>query len=97
MGRELGISAAAVIRKLGGFEEEAVPVILTGSILQSGRHPLLLDALLQEVKAEHPLCTLVIPELTPVFGAVMLAMDHLGIPVTDEMIAHFERDGGKRR
>lgn len=97
MGRELGISASAVIRKLGGFEEEAVPVILTGSILQSGRNPLLLDALLQEVKAEHPLCTLVIPELPPVFGAVMLAMDRLGLTVTTAMIENFKRDGGNRK
>nr|WP_052415913.1 BadF/BadG/BcrA/BcrD ATPase family protein [Paenibacillus sp. FSL R5-0912] len=97
MGRELGISASAVIRKLGGFEEEAVPVILTGSILQSGRNPLLLDALLQEVKAEHPLSTLVIPELPPVFGAVMLAMDQLGLPVTTAIIESFKRDGGNHK
>jgi N-acetylglucosamine kinase-like BadF-type ATPase len=94
MGRELGISAAAVIRKLGGFEGRTVQVILTGSILQSGRNPLLLAALEQEVQAEHPQCTLVIPELPPVFGAVLLAMDQAGIPVTDDILDNFEREGG---
>ena len=97
MGRELGIAAAAVIRRLGGFEDEAVPVVLTGSILQSGRSPLLLDALLEEVWAEHPRCSLVIPELPPVFGAVMLAMDQLGIPVTGAIIEQFKRDGGNHK
>ncbi|OKP95618.1 BadF/BadG/BcrA/BcrD ATPase family protein [Paenibacillus sp. P46E] len=97
MGRELGISAAAVIRKLGSFEEAGVPVILTGSILQSGRNPLLLDALAKEVEREYPSCTFVIPEIPPVFGALMLAMDQLGIPVTPDMLEHFERDGGIRR
>ncbi|WP_341346606.1 BadF/BadG/BcrA/BcrD ATPase family protein [Paenibacillus sp. FSL H3-0469] len=97
MGRELGIAAAAVIRRLGGFEDEAVTVVLTGSILQSGRSPLLLDALLEEVWAEHPRCTLVIPELPPVFGAVMLAMDRLGIPVTSAILEQFKRDGGNHR
>lgn len=97
MGRELGIAAAAVIRRLGGFGEEEVPVVLTGSILQSGRNSLLLDALLQEVWAEQPRCTLVIPELPPVFGAVMLAMDRLGIPVTSAIIERFKRDGGNHR
>jgi hypothetical protein len=53
--------------------------------------------LLQEVKAEHPLCTLVIPELPPVYGAVMLAMDQLSIPVTGAMIEHFKREGGNRK
>lgn len=97
MGKELGKSAAAVIRKLGGFKEEAVPIVLTGSILQSGRNPLLLDALAKETKAEHSFCTLVMPEMAPVFGAVMLAMDRLGIAVTDNMRENFERYGGYRR
>ncbi|MNI43387.1 BadF/BadG/BcrA/BcrD ATPase family protein [compost metagenome] len=97
MGRELGISAAAVIRRLGGFPDEEVPVILTGSILQSGRNPLLLEVLEREVKAEHPLCTLVIPELPPVFGAVLLAMDHLDIPVTEEILENFKREGGNHK
>ncbi|WP_168120010.1 BadF/BadG/BcrA/BcrD ATPase family protein [Paenibacillus sp. HB172176] len=97
MGKELGMSAAAVIRKLGGFGEETVPIVLTGSILQSGRSQLLLDALEKEVSAAHPQYQLIIPELAPVFGAVMMAMDHLHIEVTDEIIENFEKFGGHRR
>ncbi|MNB83646.1 BadF/BadG/BcrA/BcrD ATPase family protein [compost metagenome] len=97
MGRELGLSAATVIRKLGGFKGEVVPIVLTGSILQSGRNSLLLEALSKEVKAENPISTLVIPEMAPVFGAVMLAMDHVDIPVTEQMIRNFERYGGDRK
>lgn len=94
MGKELGISAVAVIRKLGGFKEEAVPIVLTGSILQSGRNSLLLNALVKETEAENSLCTIIIPEVAPVFGAIMLAMDRLDISVTDEIKENLERYGG---
>ncbi|MFD0716365.1 N-acetylglucosamine kinase [Paenibacillus sp. GCM10027626] len=94
MGRELGKSAAAVIRKLGGFKGETVPVVLTGSILQNGRSPLLLDALKEEAGTVHADCSFIIPALAPVFGAVLLAMDRLGLPVTDKVIANYEQFGG---
>lgn len=96
MGRELGLAAAAVIRKLGGFPGETVPVVLTGSILQSGKSPILLDALSREVMAAHPSTEMVIPKMVPVFGAVMLAMDQLGIEVTDIIRKNFEDFGGHR-
>ncbi|WP_256761040.1 N-acetylglucosamine kinase [Cohnella sp. WQ 127256] len=94
MGRELGLAAAAVIRNLGGFSCQSVPVVLTGSILQSGRSTALLEALKKEVAAVHASCTFVIPSLVPVFGSVMLAMDHLGITVTEEIREKFTNFGG---
>lgn len=96
MGRELGISAAAVIRRLGGLDGASVPVVLTGSILQSGRNPLLLEALEKEVMAENPACELIIPGMAPVFGSVMLAMDRMGIAVTDVIRDNFANYGGER-
>ncbi|RED64574.1 N-acetylglucosamine kinase [Cohnella phaseoli] len=94
MGRELGLAAAAVIHKLGGFSGHIVPVVLTGSILQSGRNPELLEALKKEVSATHASCTFVIPQLVPVFGSVMLAMDRLGIAVTEQIAEKFTNFGG---
>ncbi|MFC4304374.1 N-acetylglucosamine kinase [Cohnella boryungensis] len=94
MGKELGLAAAAVIRKLGGFKDQSVPVVLTGSILQSGRSPLLLEALKKEVAEVHASCTFVIPKLAPVFGSVLMAMDHLGIAVTDKMTKRMMNYGG---
>lgn len=96
MGRELGLSAAAVIRKLGGFPGETVPIVLTGSILQSGRSPILLTALSRELEGHHADYRLVIPSLPPVFGSVLLAMDHLGLAADERTIAHFEHFGGTR-
>lgn len=96
MGKELGVSAATVIRKLGGFTGENVPIVLTGSILQSGRNSLLLAALEKEIKAVCLDYSLIIPDLAPVYGALMLAMDHLGIEVTDEIRKKLEKDGGRR-
>ncbi|GGD86410.1 N-acetylglucosamine kinase [Paenibacillus nasutitermitis] len=94
MGLELGKSAATVIRKLGDFDGAAIPVVLTGSILQNGRNPLLLQALMKEAGTEHSNCSFVIPKMAPVFGSVLLAMDRLGIPATDEIIANYEQFGG---
>jgi N-acetylglucosamine kinase-like BadF-type ATPase len=96
MGKELGIAAAAVIRKLGGFPGETVPVVLTGSILQSGRSPILLTALSRELEAAGANFRLVLPGLPPVFGSVLLAMDRLGIEADEKTIANFERFGGTR-
>jgi N-acetylglucosamine kinase-like BadF-type ATPase len=83
-GRELGLAAASVILRLGGFAAfggRPIPVVLTGSVLQKGRNPHLLSALAETVRerAGGP-CELVIPAIEPVFGAVLLAMDRLGIP-----------------
>lgn len=87
-GRELGLAAASVIRRLGGYEAfggRPIPIVLTGSVLQKGRHPRLLQALEEAVRewAAVPF-EMIIPELEPVFGAVMLAMDSAGIPVPEE-------------
>ena len=54
----------------------------------------MLDALGKEVRAENPSCSLIIPEMAPVFGSVMLAMDRMGIPVTDEIRDNFANYGG---
>jgi N-acetylglucosamine kinase-like BadF-type ATPase len=81
-GRELGLAAASVILRLGGFAafgSRPIPIVLTGSVLQKGRSPHLLGALEETLRdrAGAPF-ELVIPKIEPVFGAVLLAMDRLG-------------------
>ncbi|XEC92944.1 N-acetylglucosamine kinase [Paenibacillus tarimensis] len=95
-GRELGLAANSVIRRLNGFEGMTIPVVLVGSVLQQGRNPQLLQALNDTIAAAGHHFTLVIPEMLPVYGAVMLAMDRLGIPVTPEMEKAFIAYGGVR-
>lgn len=96
MGRELGLAATAVYRKLDAFGGDRVPIVLTGSILQSGRSPALLEALFDVAASSMPGCLLITPDLAPVFGSVMLAMDRLGIDVTESMIDKFAQSGGNR-
>lgn len=95
-GRELGLAAASVILRLGGADAfgsagTPVPVVLTGSVLQRGRSPHLLAGLEEALQAQSGGAPyeLVIPSLDPVYGAVMLAMDRLGLPVTAETTARF--------
>lgn len=93
-GWELGIAAGSVIRRLGGFEGRTVPIVLTGSVLQKGRNAHLLASLRDTVAAVHDQVELVIPEMAPVYGSVLLAMDRLGIPESEEMHAKFIAYGG---
>ncbi|MCJ8009203.1 N-acetylglucosamine kinase [Lederbergia wuyishanensis] len=89
-GKELGIAANSVIKRLGGFEGENIPIVLVGSVFQKGRDPHLLDSLKTTVEKENKDITLVIPEIEPVYGSVLLAMDHLGIEVAEEVYEKFE-------
>lgn len=93
-GRELGLAANSVIRRLGGFGGEEIPVVTVGSVIQKGRSEDLLDSLLETVHSKNPEAKLVIPEMAPVYGAVLLGMDHLGIPVLDAMYEKFVQYGG---
>lgn len=93
-GNELGRAANSVIRRLGGFGGDAIPIVLVGSVLQEGRNPHLLGALRETVAEENDRFELVIPRMAPVYGAVLLAMDHLGLPVTDEIVKQFNEYGG---
>ncbi|HET7656821.1 MAG TPA: BadF/BadG/BcrA/BcrD ATPase family protein, partial [Bacillales bacterium] len=88
-GRELGVSANSVIQRLGGFGSDPVPIVLTGSVLQKGRNPHLLETLRSTIEKENPGIELVIPEMVPVYGSVLLAMDQLGIDATQDVMQKF--------
>lgn len=82
MGREEGYYAAAVIRKLG-MTGEHVPVVLIGSLFQTGE-PLLIDAYMERVHEAAPLAYPVILKEQPVVGAVQLALDKMKSAKTGE-------------
>ncbi|MCP1306647.1 N-acetylglucosamine kinase [Paenibacillus tyrfis] len=93
-GRELGIAACSVIRRLGGFRKETIPIVLVGSVVQKGRNPHLLAALKETVRQEHGSIELIIPEMAPVYGAVLLGMDHLGLASGESIHSKFAAYGG---
>ncbi|WAH36055.1 N-acetylglucosamine kinase [Alicyclobacillus dauci] len=93
-GEELGVAANAVIDHLAGFEGMEIPIVLVGSVIQKGRNMHLLNALDDEIRTRHDSFRLVVPEMAPVFGAVLLAMDHVGLPVTEDMEHQFVSYGG---
>lgn len=94
VGIELGTAAKSVIKRIGEFTIKPIPIVLIGSILQKGRSDILLDALRKCIIEEFPEITLVIPDMEPVYGAVLLAMDHIGIPTTSEITEKFIQYGG---
>lgn len=93
-GEELGKAAKSVIKRLGGFEKFPIPVVLVGSVLQKGKSPHLLSSLKTTMEEEYPSIELVIPEMAPVYGAILLGMDQLQIPVTEEITQKFVSYGG---
>lgn len=83
MGTEIGISANALIRRLG-LQTDDVEVVMAGSVFK-GRGPLLLDTVRQVIQAEAPRARIVLPEHEPVFGAALLALESAGVAVTPQI------------
>jgi N-acetylglucosamine kinase-like BadF-type ATPase len=89
MGREAGLSANVIIQRLG-LEEEDVEVVLAGSIFK-GKGPLLLDTVAEVVRQKAPGARLVPLKQEPVFGAALLALEAMGVPVTERVHDELER------
>jgi len=93
-GQELGIAAVSVIRRLGGFEGTVIPIVMVGSVVQKGRSPHLINATKAVIEKEGYAIKLRIPKMAPVYGAVLLGMDQLGIEVSQEVEEKFIQYGG---
>lgn len=94
VGVELGIAAKSVIKRIGSFAFQPLPIVLIGSVLQKGRSDILLNALKACIIEEFPEIILVIPKMEPVYGAVLLGMDQLDISTPPEMTEKFIHYGG---
>jgi len=77
IGEEAAISAAAVLRRLNLLDRPAEVVLIGG--LFKGEGPLLMQALRSRLAEEAPLAVPVLLQHEPVVGAVLLAMDQLGL------------------
>ncbi|OMF27600.1 ATPase [Paenibacillus sp. FSL H8-0548] len=93
-GQELGLSANSVIRRLGDFGAERIPIVLIGSVIQKGRSPHLLNGLQKTLESENINHVLIIPEMAPVYGAVLLALDHEKVLSTESLESIFVQYGG---
>lgn len=89
LGEEVGLAAGAVIRALG-LEHSEVEVVLAGGVFK-GNSPDLLETASQIVHGLAPRARLVFPRFAPVVGAVLLALEDLGIPVITKVYDNLER------
>ncbi len=77
MGHVIGEMISGVIKGLG-MEDMEVPVVLGGSVYK-GDSPLLIDELNTTLHMDVPGAHLIIPTLPPAAGALLSAMDSMGI------------------
>jgi N-acetylglucosamine kinase-like BadF-type ATPase len=86
VGTEVGTTANAIVKRLG-LEATDVEVVLGGSVFK-GKGPLLVDTVSQVVCRVAPRATIVLPEFEPVVGAVLLALEGLGLEVNEAVYAN---------
>ena len=86
VGEELGVSAVAIARRLG-LCAQPFSLVLTGGTFRTLRSALA-EAATARVRREAPGCRSTLPQVLPVGGAVLLALDATGRAVTP---AHYER------
>lgn len=85
-GEELGKSACAVIRRLR-MEQESFDVVLAGSVVTRGEGPFIHTYVEKAVKEAAPHASIVKLGIEPVVGAVWMAMEAEGAPVSEEAYA----------
>lgn len=88
-GQVLAEYATALIRRydMGSL---AFDVVLAGSVFKA-RGPLLVDTITEAVRRAAPRARIVRARFEPAVGALLLAYDALGMPVTDSMYANLAR------
>jgi N-acetylglucosamine kinase-like BadF-type ATPase len=86
-GRELGQAGVAVIKRLGMEHEEFV-VVPFGGVFKAGK--LVLGAFENTILAAAPLACVVEPRFEPVVGAVLMALDSIGVEIDSSVIESVE-------
>jgi N-acetylglucosamine kinase-like BadF-type ATPase len=87
-GRELGLMAAAAIRRLG-MEDHEVEVGLVGSIWKSRE---LLVAGMREGLGDEIQANFIPPRLDPVRGAVIMALRKAAVELTPEVLKRLQEE-----
>ena len=89
-GRDEAAYAVAAIRRMG-LEREPVDVILSGSVFKC-KAPMLLQAVRDAILEAAPYARIIESALEPAIGALLLALDDLGVGDADIVRRHIERD-----
>lgn len=86
-------AARYVVCGLARFDllEEAVPVVLSGSVFKC-EAPVLLDTIRGEILKKASRAVIVESEYEPIIGALLLGLDHIGGVHAADIDAHIKRD-----
>ena len=79
---EISLMAGVALRRLG-LTRQPVDVVLGGGVLAAA-HPVLIDDVQARIEAIAPLAGIRIPTVSPLVGAILLALDELGAPIDAE-------------
>jgi len=82
-GKEAGVAANALIRRLG-LENEEFECVMAGSVFK-GKGTLMMNTVKKTVRPVAPKARVVTPRYEPVVGAVMLALEAVGVSVQGEV------------
>jgi N-acetylglucosamine kinase-like BadF-type ATPase len=91
-GVELGRLAVAVIKRLG-MEDEAFAIVPYGGVVNAGR--LVMDSFTDTCLAVAPHAAIVPPRFGPAVGAVLIALNEIGVEINDGIICAVERTSKK--
>lgn len=75
MGQVLGECAAAIVKRLG-LHDEAVPMVLIGSVFKTN-DPILIKPYMEEIHKVAAKAYPVIPDVAPAYGAYYMGLDEL--------------------
>lgn len=87
-GEEAGVSANALIRRLG-LQDDEFEVVLAGSVFK-GQGPLMIDTAREVIRPVAPKAKVITPRCEPVVGALMLALEGMGIPITGGVLTRLD-------
>lgn len=87
-GREVGVSANALIRKLD-LQDEEFEVVLAGSVFK-GRGPLLIETVKETIRPVAAKAEVITPKYEPVVGSLLLALEEAGIEVNGTVEARLD-------
>ena len=88
LGTEVGVTAGALLRRLG-LQDTDAEVILSGGVFK-GKGPLLLDTVAQVVHRTAPEARVKRPRYEPVVGAFLSALEAIGVEVGPGVIGNLE-------
>ena len=86
-GKELALSALAVLRKLN-MEQEPVLVGTVGGVFRAGRA--VLRPFREIVKQAAPNATIAPPRVSPAVGAALIALESINVSLHDELFSNLE-------